>query len=434
MKPHKRKTSTAMNIISRSLLGLLLLPLTAQYAQAQCARPVTVTVRESGRLVDTGVDVAGGETINFSASGRIWAGVWLTGENGPEGWADLRLAGTEFPLPGARIYSLLGQIGTDPPFYVGQGTQLTARSSGRLFLRINDNVAGNGSGQFTCTVNVSRRANTVAADRTFSVPESTRGVRTGITINDGDRIIFDASSRIWAGVVFTGENGPEGWGELADNRNFPLVGARRFSLIGRVGSGRPFYIGHHNEVRHSGAAGELSLLTNDDAPGNGNGQFVSRVRVHRDGSPLNSSFTGTATLTISNPNTPTPFVEPLRMLPVVFSQDRCTVSLVSLPAIVRTFPVPLGSNTATITRSNGGIGTFDRSSGRMTVPLTLRLANTHPLGGTSELSLTLSTAAPGGRALGGGSFTLVGSGRFVGGFLNGSNATLVVSGTVSPAP
>jgi hypothetical protein len=434
MKIRNKNRSASASIVTLLIIGLLLAPPAARRALAQCGTPpANVVVRERDGLVFTGLTVTRGDTINFSASGRIWAGVWLTGDNGPEGWADLRTAGTEFPLPGARIYGLLAQIGNDPPFYVGQGGQHRANSSGRLFLRINDNVAGNGNGQFNCTVRVSRQTSTVAADRTVSVPESTRGVSTGITINDGDRVVFEASSRIWAGVWLAGENGPEGWGETAGDR-FPLAGARRFSLIGRIGGGRPFYIGQNNEIRHSGAPGQLTLLTNDDVPGNGNGNFICRVRVYRAGMPLNATLTGTATLTIDNPNTRTPFFERLNMVPIVFSQDRCSVSLVNFPPIVRTFPVPGGSNTATLTILSGGAGSFNPMTGRMDVPLTLRITNSHPFGGTSDLSLTLSTAAPGGRALVGGGLALAGSGRFTGGFLNGNNATLVVAGTISPTP
>ncbi|HKQ76343.1 MAG TPA: hypothetical protein VJ810_21795 [Blastocatellia bacterium] len=434
MKSH-RMITMSMSVTLRLFTLLALLSITALSALAQCAAiDRTVTVFESAGLVSTGITINRGDTVVLTASGSIWAGVVATGQNGPEGWADLRTAGTEFPLPGARIYSLLGKIGGDPLFYVGQGTLFSASSSGPLFLRTNDNVPGGGNGQFTCRIQVYRQTTLNLEERSFTVRKNDRNVRTGVTINDGDRIFFDASSRIWSGVILTGDTGPDGWEDLADNSNFPLPGAPKWGLLARIGGGRPFYIGQFNEIRHSGAPGQLSLLINDDNPTSGGGQFISRVRIQRAGSPLNAMFSGTATLTIDNKNTPDPFVETLKGLPVVFSQDRCAVSLVDLPPIVRTFPVPGGKNTATLSRSSGGSGAFDRNSGRMVIPITLRLTNSHPFGGVSDLSLTLTTDAPGGRAFVNGSVTLVGSGRFVGGFLGGSNATLVVTGSISPMP
>ena len=48
----------------------------------------TVEVRESADRVDVdlgGEQISPGDQVVFSASGQIWAGVWLTGHNGPHG-------------------------------------------------------------------------------------------------------------------------------------------------------------------------------------------------------------------------------------------------------------------------------------------------------------------------------------------------------------
>src|SRR4051794_23571056 len=46
----------------------------------------TVTVREADYDVPTGITLTPGDWVSIGASGSIWAGVWLTGENGPQGW------------------------------------------------------------------------------------------------------------------------------------------------------------------------------------------------------------------------------------------------------------------------------------------------------------------------------------------------------------
>jgi hypothetical protein len=45
-----------------------------------------VPVREDHWDVDTGVDIRRGDKVEVTANGQIWAGVALTGNNGPEGW------------------------------------------------------------------------------------------------------------------------------------------------------------------------------------------------------------------------------------------------------------------------------------------------------------------------------------------------------------
>jgi hypothetical protein len=56
------------------------------------------------------------------------------------------------------------------------------------------------------------RQRAVIVDQTFSVPESTRrDIDTGLTLVPGDEFAIEGSGQIWAGVAFTGLNGPEGW-------------------------------------------------------------------------------------------------------------------------------------------------------------------------------------------------------------------------------
>jgi hypothetical protein len=106
-----------------------------------------VTVRESDGLVDTHIVVQEGDTLIFEADGTIWAGVWLTGSNGPQGWNNVD-NDPKFPLPGSHPYCLLGVLDTGP-FFIGSYARLDHTAfQGELHLEINDDAHGNGSGAF----------------------------------------------------------------------------------------------------------------------------------------------------------------------------------------------------------------------------------------------------------------------------------------------
>src|SRR4051794_28573453 len=50
------------------------------------------------------------ESVTVTPGGSIWAGVWLTGENGPEGWTSTAPYNEGYPKPGARTYSLIAGL------------------------------------------------------------------------------------------------------------------------------------------------------------------------------------------------------------------------------------------------------------------------------------------------------------------------------------
>jgi hypothetical protein len=87
------------------------------------------------------------------------------------------------------------------------------------------------------------------------------------------RITPDPAKQIWAGVAFTGSNGPEGWTDAAPPW-FPLPGARKFSLLVNTGSGWRYVGASPMTVQNTtGAVQWLRLRVNDDVPDNGSGQF-----------------------------------------------------------------------------------------------------------------------------------------------------------------
>lgn len=111
-------------------------------------------ISESATMVDSGMDVAPNEFLAITGTGSINAGVFLGGDNGPEGWNSIE-NNPAFPLPGTRPFSLLGSLDSQL-FYIGKGTATTDRflSTKRLFLRTNDDVPGNGSGAFNAFIQV----------------------------------------------------------------------------------------------------------------------------------------------------------------------------------------------------------------------------------------------------------------------------------------
>lgn len=135
--------------------------------------------------VDTGIDVMPGDVIEFSATGSIWGGECLTGNNGPSGWGP-RPDNPKLPIGNASPFGLVGRIGQpndvgaysdvdciktydeygqSPPckprpsyFFIGDRNTTTVRAArGRLYLRINDDRPGNGAGSFVVSIRVQRQ-------------------------------------------------------------------------------------------------------------------------------------------------------------------------------------------------------------------------------------------------------------------------------------
>jgi len=110
-----------------------------------------IQVNEGDFDVNTAIQVRRGDTLIFQAWGLIWAGVWFTGLNGPQGWSWLD-PDPKFPLPGAHPFQLLGKLDTGY-FRVGSYARLDETpDQGALYLRINDDLPGNGTGAFQCVV------------------------------------------------------------------------------------------------------------------------------------------------------------------------------------------------------------------------------------------------------------------------------------------
>jgi hypothetical protein len=108
-------------------------------------RQINVTARE--QWTDTGIDVRAGQAIYFEASGETrW------GPNRRDGAAGERNSpyNAGRPLPDRPGAALIGRIGETDKFFVGdQQGPFRVRSSGRLYLGINDDILADNSGALT---------------------------------------------------------------------------------------------------------------------------------------------------------------------------------------------------------------------------------------------------------------------------------------------
>lgn len=82
-----------------------------------------------------------------------------------------------------------------------------------------------------------------------------------------------ASGQTWAGVWFTGRNGPRGWDWADCNNKFPLPCVHPYSLLGKP-NGSCFEIGRGIDRVHTGPQSRLYLRVNDD-------DFLVHVQVYR---------------------------------------------------------------------------------------------------------------------------------------------------------
>ena len=131
-------------------------------------KSLTIVVPGNASWVDTGLDVAPGQTISFEAEGRISL---QRGNPEAECGADgCDLQALQQPFPGKNLGALIGKVviavtvtvnektkeatkdETAELFYVGPKNSLEMPAKGRLFLGINENVIGDNAGAFKVTV------------------------------------------------------------------------------------------------------------------------------------------------------------------------------------------------------------------------------------------------------------------------------------------
>ena len=181
-------------------------------------------IPESATMVDSGMDLNPNEFLAITGTGTINAGVFLGGDNGPEGWNSIE-NNPAFPLPGTRPFSLLGSL-DGQLFYIGKDTATTDKflSTKRLFLRTNDDVPGNGSGAFNAFIQVWKPlpdalSNFVSQSvpKTLLVPGETMNV--SVTMRNLGPSTWTAGQQFRLGAIGTGWEGARAYlpGDVAPN-------------------------------------------------------------------------------------------------------------------------------------------------------------------------------------------------------------------------
>jgi hypothetical protein len=114
-------------------------------------RMITVSARQ--RWTDSGIDVVAGDVISFSIAGTVTLGD--DHPLGAEGDLDGATAAPRRPLTDRPAGALIGRIGTSPDdtFFIGaERLPFRVRTSGRLYLGVNDDTLDDDGGAFQVAV------------------------------------------------------------------------------------------------------------------------------------------------------------------------------------------------------------------------------------------------------------------------------------------
>jgi hypothetical protein len=120
-----------------------------------------ISVAANAQWVDTGITVRQGDKVTFAASGDVTLSADTNDKAKPGGSVTQRRAASA-PVPDAPAGALIARIGRNarsaagPAFAIGDRTQVDMPSGGRLFLGVNDDHAGDNSGQFEVRIKVDR--------------------------------------------------------------------------------------------------------------------------------------------------------------------------------------------------------------------------------------------------------------------------------------
>jgi hypothetical protein len=111
-------------------------------------REVSVEARQN--WTDSGITVRSGQSIRFEATGKVR---WGPGrQDGPEGEHGSP-RNQNRPIPNRAGAALIGKVGDEAPFFIGtDSAPIRMRSSGTLYLGVNDDFLDDNTGAFRVTV------------------------------------------------------------------------------------------------------------------------------------------------------------------------------------------------------------------------------------------------------------------------------------------
>jgi len=255
----------------------------------------TTVIPANAGWVNTGIGVESGKLLGFEASGLVnTAGG--SPNTGPNGFAPAICDKPNCAGRGEPYGSLLGRIGDGNPFRVGETSEFTARSSGKLYLAVNDNdiYYSDNKGNFTVQItklpssdsqdlSLARSTKPKVITKRVEVPANKMWSDSGIPFIAGDAITVEASGEVNGSLRNNEANkwvGPDGWSRPPIMPSYSKAawvlgrGSSYMCLTGKVGqNGKPFKVGsNYSFVAHS--SGILFLGINDEVIDE-NGNIVS---------------------------------------------------------------------------------------------------------------------------------------------------------------
>jgi Ca2+-binding EF-hand superfamily protein len=134
--------------------------LTRRELAGNAAQPVgtsglAVVVNPVQRWTDTGLMVRDGDILSLDANGRVQLSNDANDIAGPAGASSNRRA-AEAPLPQEPAGALIARIGNSQPVYLGGRSSIVVRSTGRLFLGVNDDHLADNTGEYRVRVGIDR--------------------------------------------------------------------------------------------------------------------------------------------------------------------------------------------------------------------------------------------------------------------------------------
>ena len=128
----------------------------------------------AGDWTDTGVTVALGDQLDFTATGTVTIsdGHSSTPDGNARGWKDLI---RQFPLNSANSGALIGRVSNGAasvPFLVGTSKQIDVATSGKLYLNVNLSSDLTGDGSYSVTMKLSKAQAAAAPAATVNLATS----------------------------------------------------------------------------------------------------------------------------------------------------------------------------------------------------------------------------------------------------------------------
>jgi hypothetical protein len=136
------------------LAGTVALAAQADVPTRSAAPPNARTVVVPSNVVwtNTLINVTRGQRFRFEPSGEIRLSFNSADVARPSGTVATRLSGTA-PIPATPVGALIGRVANGQPFAIGDTTNaVDMPANGRLFLGVNDDHAGDNSGNFVVKI------------------------------------------------------------------------------------------------------------------------------------------------------------------------------------------------------------------------------------------------------------------------------------------